>query len=427
VYPSTLGVPAVLCVALAAAYRPWASDGAPMPALRVWLAVFVAAIAAQLLPLPPALLDVLSPSARAAAAQLALVVPGWLPITIDRRATIDTLLVNAGLVILFLSALRIFATGGVRLFARGVAMMGLLLSLIALAQDSTANGLMYWRWKPLDEGSPPFGPFVNRNHFATWIVLALPLAVGYLAAHAGAHRTRATPPALPWRRRIVLFFDGRAILLAAAGCVMAMALVTTLSRSGLFGMAVAAIAALVLRARHDGAGRSRARWWLAAAAAVSIGLILNAMPVSTIVARLARTQVSAADRLLIWRDTLPIVRDFWLTGTGAGTYETSMLVFQRTAAGVRFNQAHNHYLQIAAEGGVLLCVPLVAALALYVRRASARVAADPSGVYWIRAGALSGLAGAAAQSVWETGLVTPANAALASVLAAIVIHEPRRH
>ena len=36
-------------------------------------------------------------------------------------------------------------------------------------------------------------------------------------------------------------------------------------------------------------------------------------------------------------------------------------------------------------------------------------------------------AGAAAQSVWETGLVTPANAALASVLCAIVIHEPRRH
>ena len=48
-------------------------------------------------------------------------------------------------------------------------------------------------------------------------------------------------------------------------------------------------------------------------------------------------------------------------------------------------------------------------------------------MYWIRAGALSGLAGAAAQSVWETGLVTPANAALASILAAIVIHEPRRH
>jgi hypothetical protein len=64
---------------------------------------------------------------------------------------------------------------------------------------------------------------------------------------------------------------------------------------------------------------------------------------------------------------------------------------------------------------------------LYVKEAWRRVAAEPSAMYWIRAGALCGLAGAAAQSVWETGLAIPANAALACVLAAIVIYEPRRH
>jgi hypothetical protein len=427
VYTSTLGGPAVICLMLAAAYPPWSRGGAPMPRLQVWLALYLAGVAVQLVALPPAVLDVLSPAARPAAARLLLVIPPWLPMSIDRHATLVTLLVNAGLAIAFAAALRIFATGGVRLFARGLAMMGLLLSLIALAQDATARGLMYWRWKPLEEGSPPFGPFVNRNHFATWVVLALPPTIGYLAAHAGAHRSRVTPPTLPWRRRIVLFFDGRAILLAASACMMGVALVKTLSRSGLFGMAAAAAVALLLRIRHDGARSGRARWWFAAAAAGSIALILAALPLGAILARLAASQVSAADRLLIWRDTLPIVRDFWLTGTGAGTYETSMLVFQRASPGVRFNQAHNHYLQLAAEGGLLLCVPLVAALARYAREAWGRVAADSSGVYWIRAGAFSGLAGAAAQSIWETGLATPANAALASVLAAIVIHEPRRH
>jgi O-antigen ligase len=426
VYASTLRVPAVVCLALAAAFRPWAYGGRAMPGVDRWLAVFLAATAAQLLPLPPALLNLVSPSARAVASQLSLVVPSWLSISIDDPDTSATLLVNAALVIVFLVSLRIFATSGVRLFARGVAMMGLLLSLIALAQDATARGLMYWRWKPLDEGSPPFGPFVNRNHLATWVVLALPLTIGYLAAHSGAHRDR-TSPLVPLRRRIVTFFDGRAALLTAAACVMAVALVATLSRSGLFGMAAAAAAAIVLRIRHDGAGHGRALWWIAAAGVASILLILAAMPPGAIAARLARAPVSAADRLTIWRDTLPIVRDFWLTGTGAGTYETSMLVFQRALPGVRFNQAHNHYLQVASEGGLLLCVPLFAALALYVRRAWARVAADRSGMYWMRAGALCGLAGAAAQSVWETGLATPANAALAAVLCAIVIHEPRRN
>src|SRR4051812_29915234 len=304
-----------------------------MPRLHVWLVVFIAATAAQLAPVPPAILDRISPMTRVATAQLALVVPSWLTISIDDPATGLTLLVNLALVIVFLVSLRIFATAGVRLFTRGVAMMGLLLALIALAQDSTAHGLMYWRWKPLSEGSPPFGPFVNRNHFATWVVLALPLTIGYLAAHTGAHQSRTPAPIIPWRRRVVTFFDGRAALLTAAACMMGVALVATLSRSGLFGLAAAGAAAIGLRARRDGAGQGRAWWWLAAAAAGAVALTLAAISPDVIVARLARTQVSAADRLAIWRDTLPVIRDFWLTGTGAGTYETSMLVFQRASPG----------------------------------------------------------------------------------------------
>ena len=109
-------------------------------------------------------------------AQLSLAPPAWLPLTIDEPSTGGTLLVNVALVVLFLIASdcassRPAASG---IVARGVALMlGLLLSLIALAQDSTSNGLMYWRWRPLTEGAPPFGPFVNRNHFATWMVLAI--------------------------------------------------------------------------------------------------------------------------------------------------------------------------------------------------------------------------------------------------------------
>ena len=162
-----------------------------------------------------------------------------------------------------------------------------------------------------------------------------------------------------------------------------------------------------------------------AAAAGAVLLVSAAMPLVAITARLAHTRVSAADRFLIWKDTIPMLRDFWLTGTGAGTYETGMLVYQRASPGVRFNQAHNHYLQLAAEGGVWLCLPLAISLLLYAKEAWRRVAAETSAMYWVRAGALCGLAGAAAQSVWETGLAIPANAALACVLAAIVIHEPR--
>jgi O-antigen ligase len=391
----------------------------------VALGVYIASVAVQLLPLPQVLTRVLSPSLHPTVAQLELVLPSWLPLTIDSRSTGATLLVNTALVVMFLVALRIFATGGVRLVGRGVALIGLLLSLIALAQDQTSRGLMYWRWKPLTEGALPFGPFVNRNDFATWAVMAIPFTIGYLAAHSGAHHPRTTT-LQPLRRRIVVFLDGRGLLLTASACVMTVALVATLSRSGWFGLAAAAALGLALRWRRGGNVDGRAWWWFAAAALGAVLLLAPYMRADTIVERLARTPVSAADRFTIWKDTIPMVRDFWLTGTGAGTYETGMLVYQRASPGVRFNQAHNEYLQLAAEGGVLLCVPLAVALVLYARQVWRRVATEHSGMFWVRAGALCGLAGAAAQSVWETGLSVPANAALACVLAAIVVHEPRR-
>ncbi len=100
-----------------------------------------------------------------------------------------------------------------------------------------------------------------------------------------------------------------------------------------------------------------------------------------------------------------------------------MFVYQRSSRAVYFNQAHNHYLQVAAEGGVLLAGAVILALAAFLRTARARLTERPSGLFWIRAGAACGLGAVALQSVWETGLVMPANGALAALLAAIVIFE----
>jgi O-antigen ligase len=350
-----------------------------------------------------------------------LSVPDALPISIDAVRTARALALAAGAFLVFLIARRVFASGGVRIVARGVSMIGMLLATIALAQDATAGGLIYWRWKPVDEGPDPFGPFVNRNHFATWAILAIPLLAGYLAAHSAAHRHHGAE-LMTRRRRLATFFDGRAMALTTAAALLGVALVATLSRSGMFGLGVAAICGMVLRLRRRSSG-GRGIWWLAGGGAVAVALILAQLSPETLGARWATVGASAGGRLLIWSDTVPILRDFWLTGTGAGTYLTSMLVYQRSSPGWLFNQAHNHYLQVASEGGLLLGVPVLCALAALAREAWRKLGGDRTGMYWIRAGAFCGLAAAAAQSIWETGLTMPANAALAALAAAIVVHD----
>jgi O-antigen ligase len=424
-YPSTLVAPAIMCLLLVAAYRPWSYGGEPVPDLDPVLALIVLGIALQLLPLPRVVIDHLSPADRRAWQQLSLSVPSSLPISIDLNRTGAALLTTAAAFLLFLVARRVFATGGVRVVVRGVSIIGMLLSAIALAQDATAHGLMYWRWKPLDEGPPPFGPFVNRNHFGTWAVMAVPMCLGYLAAHTAAHHRRSAEH-VALRRRVVTFFDGRAMGLTTSAVLMLVGIAVSLSRSAVAGIAVAACVGLLLRWQRGEHG-GRAGWWIVGGAVGVAALTLAELRLGVLGARLSSVGVSAGNRLLIWRDTIPIVRDFWLTGTGAGTYVTSMLLYQRTSPGWLYNQAHDHYLQVLSEGGMLLAVPVFAALVLYAREAWQRLHADESGMFWIRAGAFCGLAGVAAQSLWETGLTMPANAALAAIAAAMVVHRPAPH
>lgn len=101
-----------------------------------------------------------------------------------------------------------------------------------------------------------------------------------------------------------------------------------------------------------------------------------------------------------------------------------MLVYQQSDRRLFFNQAHNQYLQFAAEGGLILLVPLICAAVLFACAAARRLNQDRTPMVWVRAGAVAGLVGVLVQSIWETGLRLPANGMLLAVLCAIAVHEP---
>jgi len=71
-------------------------------------------------------------------------------------------------------------------------------------------------------------------------------------------------------------------------------------------------------------------------------------------------------------------------------------------------------------------VPVLLALAGWVALARRGLQRDAHEVFWLRVGAAVGLLGIAVQSIFETPLRVPANALLAAVLAAIVVHERQR-
>ena len=410
----------IACMLFAIVAKPWLTrrnDGRTLD----WIALLIClAAVVQALPLPSAIVDMLSPQTLVIRRALSLdpSIESWTSLSIDEPATVWATAIVLGTIALFFAARAVLAAGGLRQTVRGISALGLLFSLIALAQAATAGRSIYWRFPTEYEGPLPFGPFVNRNHFATWIIMAAPVCIGYILARANSPAA-AGGAFMNRRAKLTRFADGRMAWLTVAAVMMIVALLVSMSRSGIFSLAVAVgLSALGVQRRA-----TKRAWWVAGGLVLALGLALAGADMPALAERFVRSRTSVEDRLRIWTDTLPMVRDFWLTGTGAGTYRTAMLYYQRADRIVQFNQAHNHYLQAAAEGGIVLVGLIVAGLVALATTVRARLSSERTGAFWIRAGSACGLLAVALQSLWETGLVMPANAALAAVLAAIACHE----
>jgi len=385
----------------------------------VMLIAALAFIGIQLIPLPSAFVRVISPATPALQDAYALEpFASWRQISIHPSATRVSFGLALAAALMFWTSREVFSRGGTRRAARLLAWIGLGCAVISLAQRATAPKTVLWKWSVPDLRALPFGFFVDRNQLAMWLILAISLVVGYLAMHVHARMTDRTRRDL--HTVVVALSDRGALVICACVAVMVLTLAATLSRSGFVGLVGAGLVGASL-ARAD---RKRVLW-VGGAAAIVLGAAAAWLNLEGLAQRIVATasgsEFDATGRLAIWRETARIVRDFPLLGSGAGTFADAMFVYQQTAREVLFNNAHDEYLQLQAEGGIVLLIVSLAGIALVAKAARARIATDVGAHRYLRIGACAGLAGIAVQSVWEAGLRAPANLVLAAIVAALAV------
>lgn len=98
-------------------------------------------------------------------------------------------------------------------------------------------------------------------------------------------------------------------------------------------------------------------------------LLLIVTPIVVVVAQAwaataARVEVSVLGRLAIWRDTLTMIPQFWLAGTGGGTFGDALRAYRTDNAFITIRHAHNEPLEWVAETGLcgLVAAGVVAVL-----------------------------------------------------------------
>ena len=407
---------------------PQCAAAANFPGLRLFagaLFLFVIAGALQIVPLPLAQIAKLSPEASSALARLDL---GFVagasarhPLSIAPGRTWVALVLFASYALLVLGCARLLSIRGARRMAEAIAIVGVLLAFAAIVQKPFATEKVYGLWTPIDGGSP-YGPFVNRNHFAGWMLMGLPLTLGLLCAML----SRAMRGVRPYWRDGLMWLstpDASLILLTgAATFVMAISLVLTLSMSGMTALAVAIVitAMCVIRRRWTRGRTAAAIAYLAVLFVVAYGWA----GADVIASRFADSNWTELDaRRGAWTDALDVSARFPLTGTGLNTYGVATILYQRHDLAHHYEQAHNDYLQLLAEGGVLLAVPAALCLVVFARAVRRRFRGETSTTaYWLRVGAVTGLAAIALQETFDFSLQMPGNALLFAVLCGIALH-----
>ena len=221
----------------------------------------------------------------------------------------------------------------------GVLVGGVLVAALGLSQQLFGLDLV-------TQVVPPAATFANRNVAAGFMVVALPAAlVRFLRA-----------------REPVACAGAALASIAMGGYVF-----HTLARSAWLAVALELLVVGILGARLARGSLGRAKAGVAAAAVALLLLLVSLGPqgVRSPGAQLQELAApakarSAIVRLEVWRDTLAMIRARPLLGVGLGNHEVVYPAHTQTVmtdpvsgAPLQVDQAHNDYLQIAAELGLV--------------------------------------------------------------------------
>ncbi|MFQ5479459.1 MAG: O-antigen ligase family protein [Candidatus Binatia bacterium] len=275
---------------------------------------------------------------------------------------------------LFLAALGAFFVLASNSLAEKQGLRRLVFVLIAIATLEAAYAvfnllsgnerlLIYNRWAYPDSAT---GTLISRNHFAFLMEMTLPLSLvsGTLFAATALRRQARTTPSDTTARRI---------LAGAAAAIIALALVFSRSRMGIFSfiMALATVGTMNALLRPGGQGQDR-RSGRSAAPAILAVVVLGYAVVIGIDPVLERFFDVAQDmengRWPIWNAALGMFHDRPILGHGWGSFEGLYPGYSGRPTGLYYDHAHNEYLEVLAEAGVV-GLGLVAWLVfLFVRR-----------------------------------------------------------
>jgi O-antigen ligase len=383
------------------------------------LGLFFTVTLIQCLPLPSSLLSSISPFRKKILSQASAILGSadtWHAISYSWRNSFAWWLFLISVLIFYLAFRKTFdAEDHLKRLIHVLFVIAVLEALYGLLQALIPTLGALWVDYTGSLGSAR-GTYINRNHFAGFIEMILPLGLGYILSLSSWQEKLSIKALMSSDRPNFQFF------LTTGLAVMLLALIFSKSRAGIIAWGLGFLVfALLLHIGSKGLPKS---YW------VIMGLIIGMVSfysfkigVDPVLKRFLMINKEMG-RFDIWRDTWTIVKDHPF-GIGLATFKQVFPVFNVSiVAETTPYYAHNDYLQLLVETGWIGFFALVSGFYIFLFRSFRRIKRiklqnDPFR-FFMAVGALSGLVSMAFHSFFDFNLQIPANCVYFVMLLAIV-------
>ena len=258
-----------------------------------------------------------------------------------------------------------------------------------------------------------FGTFVNRDHYSAFLEMIFPLSLGYFLVRANYFSLKS---GLSWRQRLAAFGQEnlqKSLLFILPPLIIGVGLVFSRCRSGIIIFLISFSLMMLILSLGRISGRRRTEKKLVRVVFSLVLLAAILIGINPVLERFTHEGFFDKSRLLYYRYTIDLIKDFPATGTGLGTYVKAINPYLGKNFGVIIGHAHNDYLEVLAEsgligGGLLILAGLWLLFFLFQKWSSVR---HPLG-RGLGLGALMGILAIFLHSLTDFSLRMPANAVL---------------
>ena len=259
------------------------------------------------------------------------------------------------------------------------------------------------------------GTFVNRNYFAGYLLMVIPLGISLLFSREADQYGRF----MGWRHRLSSL-HGKTLLLLFGLILMILGLILSASRMGIVSLLISfSLISFLFRRTHRErriSGVPIMIFGLALLWAAWIGL-------DAVISRFFTATESLKLRWVFWVNTFRILWDFPFLGCGLGTFMEVFPLYRSFHIVGLATHAENDYLQLASEVGLIGAGLLFFLFLFLFLKAASGIRALPPGEpkRYIGIGGLVGILALMFHSIVERNIQVPANAFLYTVIWAMIL------